>query len=124
MSSCLCFLWTCVCRLHKVDVLDERSLELAAWEASATERSVLRLAVYGLGLTGIALFAFMNVVYSLRFTDRENKQWILMIVATLLIGPRAWHRVVLILQGIIVCLFVSLQTPLSSSRCVPCTPSL
>ena len=99
-SSYLRVVWTCVCRLHKVDVLDERSLELAAWEASATERSVLRLAVYGLGLTGIALFAFMNVVYSLRFTDRENKQWILMIVATLLIGPRAWHRVVLILQGI------------------------
>ena len=87
-------------RAHKLRVLDERSIELAAWEASTRQRALLIAGTYFLAFVAIALFLFMDVVYSVWFTPAENRVYLLKVLASLVIGEGCRHRHVQLWQAV------------------------
>ena len=87
-DSPTCFAVLCVLsRSHKLNVLNKRADELAAWEHSKFERGVMVTATYMLACVAIALFVFMNIIFSVRFSASDNRMWLVTVIPSIVLGP-------------------------------------
>jgi hypothetical protein len=66
---------TCCDRYYRKEQMNDRSKELAIWEA-AFERRMLRAVVYVITLIFIAFFGFINLIFGVKFTSAQNNAWL------------------------------------------------
>lgn len=104
-------------------MLDERVAELTAWEESTLERSMMVNATYIIAFAAIALFVFIDIVYSARFSATENHWWLITMLCSIIMGvwrlPQETCRAAVLLCHCPIC-FMSLhpQMFLSCNRSV------
>ena len=88
----------CVCvygdRQYRSQRAKTVTTELTVWE-SAYERRILRGTVYVCTLVLIAFFAFIDLIFSVKFTAAKNTAWVSSILIGILSGndtpPRLGH---------------------------------
>ena len=59
------------------------------WERSTLTRAVLLTATYAVAIIVIALFMYINILYSIRFSADDNHAWLVTMLTSVILGERA-----------------------------------